>query len=155
MLPFGEGNDRQLIAFVVVDGNLTLRELREHAQAELPAFMVPSRFVVLERIPATEHGKRDKVALGDELARDLQRAARYSPPETECERYLVGLWSELIGLESIGRDEDFFELGGHSLLAFRMHRRLTGDLGLTLKFPVVLRHTVLRDLAAALDASMR
>ncbi|MFE5212393.1 amino acid adenylation domain-containing protein [Streptomyces sp. NPDC056600] len=153
VLPQGEGNDRRLVAFVVLEDGLGVKELRERAQRDLPDFMVPSQFIMQDRIPATAHGKRDLDALREVLDKHLEREASYAGPQTDTERFLTGLWENLLSTERVGRDEDFFGLGGHSLLAFRMHHRINRELGLSLPFPVLLNNTVLKDLAAAIDAS--
>ncbi|MFE5681228.1 non-ribosomal peptide synthetase [Streptomyces erythrochromogenes] len=153
VLPEGEGNDRRLVAFVVLENGLGVKELRERAERDLPDFMVPSQFIKQDEIPATAHGKRDLDALREVLAKHLQREESYTQPQTDTERYLAGLWESLLSTERVGRDEDFFGLGGHSLLAFRTHHRINRELGLSLPFPVLLKNTVLKDLAAAIDAS--
>nr|BAW27670.1 NRPS(A-T) [Streptomyces sp. SoC090715LN-17] len=153
VLPQGEGNDRRLVAFVVLENGLGVKELRERAERDLPDFMVPSQFIMQDGIPATAHGKRDLDALREVLAKHLEREESYAGPQTDTERFLAGLWESLLSTERVGRDEDFFGLGGHSLLAFRMHHRINRELGLSLPFPVLLNNTVLKDLAAAIDAS--
>jgi amino acid adenylation domain-containing protein len=153
VLPQGEGNDRRLVAFVVLENGLGVKELRERAERDLPDFMVPSQFIMQDRIPATAHGKRDLDALRQVLAKHLAREQSYAGPQTDIERFLAGLWENLLSTERVGRDDDFFDLGGHSLLAFRMHHRINRELGLSLPFPVLLNNTVLKDLAAAIDAS--
>lgn len=46
--------------------------------------------------------------------------ALYTAPDGAAEQAMAALWSELLGVERIGRHDDFFELGGHSLLALRL-----------------------------------
>jgi amino acid adenylation domain-containing protein len=151
VLPDGEGDERWLIAFVALDEGLTIPVLRSWTEAELPDFMVPSRFVTLPEIPANGHGKRDSVVLQHLLAEHRRRSAGYAAPSTDTERYLADLWGELLGIERVGRDEDFFGLGGHSMQAFRMYRRIGRDLGVDLEFPVVIDAPVLSKLAQAID----
>ncbi|MFF2076326.1 non-ribosomal peptide synthetase [Kitasatospora sp. NPDC058162] len=153
VLPAGEGNDRRLVAFVVLDDGLGVKELRERAERDLPDFMVPSQFITQDRVPATAHGKRDLDALRAVLAKHQAREEAYAGPQTETEQYLVGLWESLLGTERVSRDEDFFGLGGHSLLAFRMNHRINRELGVSLGYPVLLDNTVLKNLAAAIDAT--
>ncbi|MFF3672952.1 non-ribosomal peptide synthetase [Streptomyces sp. NPDC002120] len=153
VLANGEGDDRHLIAFVVLDGTLAPKELRAFAEAELPDFMVPSLLVVLEDIPASDHGKRDLDALRELAHRHQERRQRHVAPATETEHLLVTLWEELLTAESIGTGDDFFELGGNSLLAFRLQNRIKRDLGVALEHRVVLRNPVLAALAAAIDAA--
>ncbi|MEU7157610.1 non-ribosomal peptide synthetase [Streptomyces chrestomyceticus] len=153
VLADGEGNDRRLVAFVVLDAALGVEELRARAERDLADFMVPSRFVVQDGIPVTVNGKRDVDALREVLAAQQAGGTAYAEPQSETERYLSGLWGELLNVEQVGRDEDFFGLGGHSLLAFRMHHRINRELNARLAFPTLLDNTVLKDLAAAVDAT--
>jgi amino acid adenylation domain-containing protein len=151
VLASGSGDGRHLVAFVVLDGGLTPRGLREFAESELPDFMVPSHFVTLTEIPANEHGKRDMEALAGLLAEHRARQDAYREPVTATEKALAELWADLLGVERAGREDDFFELGGHSLLAFRLHSRIRRELGVDVPHSVVLRDTKLADLAAAVD----
>ncbi|WP_080503725.1 non-ribosomal peptide synthetase [Renibacterium salmoninarum] len=150
----GEGNDRRLVAFVVLEGDISVKELRQRAELHLPDFMVPSQFIVQDHMPATAHGKRDVAALREILAQERKPEASQYEPTTETERYLTELWAELLNVEGIGCDEDFFALGGHSLLAFRMHRRVTRDLACRVSFADLLASSVLRDQAQVIDSML-
>ena len=151
VLPDGDGEDRRLVAVVVLDAGLSVRELRDRVAAELPDFMVPSGFLSVREMPVNAHGKRDVEALRELLGEQRRRREEHVPPATDTERYLARLWAELLDVEDIGANEDFFALGGHSLQAFRAYRRIGRDLGVTLQFPTLLDNTVLRDLAAVID----
>ncbi|MFI6347345.1 amino acid adenylation domain-containing protein [Streptomyces sp. NPDC050560] len=153
VLPSGEGSDRHLVAFVVLDGPLPLKELRAHAEAELPDFMVPGHFVTLPEIPASDHGKRDLGQLRELLDKHRERQRGHTAPATETERHLAGVWESLLGAENIGGNDDFFQLGGHSLLALRMQSRVKRDLGVALEYRTVLANPVLSALAAEIDAA--
>ncbi|MFF2039441.1 non-ribosomal peptide synthetase [Kitasatospora sp. NPDC058170] len=154
VLPAGQGDDRRLVAFVVLDDPRALRSLRGFAEAELPDFMVPSGFVALPEIPANEHGKRDLEALHELLDRHHRRQESYRAPGSGTERYLAELWGELLAVEDIGLADDFFALGGHSILAFRMQTRIRRDRGVRLDFSTIMRSPVLGDLAAAIDSAI-
>ncbi|NUP30472.1 MAG: non-ribosomal peptide synthetase [Streptomycetaceae bacterium] len=147
----GEGGDRRLVAFTVPDGDLLIRDLRDYAEAQLPHFMAPSHYVVVPGIPGNDNGKRDIGSLLGLLREHEQRHERFVPPATDSERYLAGLWEGMLAVERIGAGDDFFELGGHSLMAFRVQSRVKRDLGVALGQKVVLRNSVLSDLAAAID----
>ena len=117
--------DKRLVAYVVIDSLSEVedhvRVLREHLQQQLPEYMLPSAFVVLDELPLTSNGKIDRKSLpapeGDAYAQE-----EYVAPETETEEVLVGIWSDLLGLEAgeISTRANFFALGGHSLLATRL-----------------------------------
>jgi hypothetical protein len=148
VLPAGEGQDRQLVAFVVADDAVDLRQLRATAARELPDYLVPSTFIVLTEIPANDNGKRDWGRLAARFAEHRRRRDGHVEPTTDDERYLVSLWEELLTVEQVGVTDDFFALGGHSLLAFRAQRRIKQDLRVTVDFAELLDHPRLGDLAA-------
>jgi amino acid adenylation domain-containing protein len=97
--------------------------LAEHARAALPAHLVPSAFVEVERLPLTPNGKLDWRALPEpdpNAARDRPAA----PPRDAHDRRAVEAWREVLGLDDVGIDDDFFASGGDSFLAMRLARRL-------------------------------
>ncbi|WP_435592012.1 MupA/Atu3671 family FMN-dependent luciferase-like monooxygenase [Nocardia sp. bgisy118] len=130
--PRGHSGDVSLVAFVVgaPDTAPDVAELRERLRATLPDYMVPSRIVLLDRLPLTVNGKIDRGELM-ERAGELDRAeVAYIPPKDEIEVALHAMWVELLDIDRIGTQENFFEIGGHSLLAATLHARITSaDLG--------------------------
>lgn len=153
VLPQGGGQDRRLVAFVVLGAELTVPELRKHAEAVLPDYQVPAEFVVVPEIPATAHGKRDTEALLSLLADRERQREDYVEPRTPTERYLAELWEVLLGMERVSATDDFLALGGNSMLAFRMSRRIARDLAPDMDMENVLANSVLSELAAAIDTA--
>ncbi|MEU4180896.1 non-ribosomal peptide synthetase [Streptomyces sp. NPDC026589] len=148
VLVAGEGGDRYLVALVVSDSAISLRDLRKHAEALLPEFMVPSSLIRVSEIPATIHGKRDLEQLGRLAEEHRRRSVGHVPPRDAEEHYLAGVWRDLLVVERIGATDDFFELGGNSLLSFRLLRRVAKDLGVTLSSRDVLTTSRLEALAS-------
>jgi len=143
----GRGQDRHLTALVLPHGRPSLRALREYAGEHLPDFMVPASFVAIDDVPVDAHGKRDLAALHaltDEHARG--RGPRVAPRDA-AERFLVGLWDELLAADQISVTDDFFALGGNSLLAFRAQRRIERELGVHVDQREILTHSELAALA--------
>ncbi|MGP9687512.1 phosphopantetheine-binding protein, partial [Halomonas sp. AOP25-F1-15] len=71
--------------------------------------------------PLTPNGKVDRQALPTP---DLASNSHYEPPQGEVEEALAEIWSEILGIELVGRHDNFFELGGHSLLALKVQARV-------------------------------
>jgi len=92
--------------------------LKEHLLAELPDYMIPSFFVVIDRLPLSPTGKVDTKAL-PEPGTGSASPGSYAPPANDIEKKLVDIWSEILGIDSqrIGVLDNFFQLGGHSLNA--------------------------------------
>ena len=122
-------------------GAAAVESLRESLAASLPDYMVPAAFVQLDALPLTTNGKLDRRAL-PRPGQDAFARQAYAAPEGDVERSIAGLWTELLGVEQVGRHDNFFELGGHSLLAVtlveRMRQRgLQGDVRALFTAPTV------------------
>jgi amino acid adenylation domain-containing protein/FkbM family methyltransferase len=105
-------------------------ELRDQLRERLPDYMMPSSFVLLDRMPLNPSGKVDGKALPDPAtvrAWDLVR--RYAGPRSELERYLAGLWAEVLKRDHVGIHDRFFEAGGDSLLGAALINRVQARLG--------------------------
>jgi len=150
----GGPGEKRLVAYVVprttscTDGPLKAETLRARLKDVLPDYMVPSAFVILERMPLTPNGKLDRRALpAPEI--DAYTSRQYEPPQGEVEEILAGIWQTLLQVQRVGRQDNFFELGGHSLLIVQMMERLR-RLGLMGDIRRVFDSATLADLASAL-----
>ncbi|MFD7683227.1 amino acid adenylation domain-containing protein [Streptomyces sp. NPDC060187] len=121
--------DPRLVAYVVADPPVEARVLRAHLQRDLPDYMVPAAFVPLDSIPLTPNGKTDRRALPAPASDRPELGAAYTAPRTETERTVAAVWAEVLGIDTVGADDDFFALGGHSLLATQVVSRLRRRLG--------------------------
>ncbi|HEX2092852.1 MAG TPA: phosphopantetheine-binding protein, partial [Longimicrobiaceae bacterium] len=97
--------------------------LRTYLLERVPEYMVPAAYVALERLPLTLNGKVDRKALPAPGEEAFARGG-YEAPEGETEETLAALWSEILGVERVGRHDHFFRLGGHSILAVRLIERM-------------------------------
>lgn len=118
--------DKRLVAYLVCDPQRqpNAAQLREHAAARLPDYMVPAAFVWLERLPLTAHGKIDRAALPEPPAQRPDLASPYVAPRTEAERVIAAAWCAVLNLERVGLDDNFYELGGDSLSLVTLVSRL-------------------------------
>ncbi|GAA6619991.1 amino acid adenylation domain-containing protein [Scytonema sp. NUACC26] len=111
--------DKRLVAYVVLhsDANaLNSNQLRGFLTERLPKHMVPSAFVILDKMPLYPNGKVNRGALPAPDASHFSDRNNYVPPRTPTEEVLAEIWSQLLGIEQVSIYDNFFELGGHSLL---------------------------------------
>jgi amino acid adenylation domain-containing protein len=141
--------DKRLVAYLLADGDIDQAALRAALQAELPEHMVPAAFVALPSFPLSPNGKLDRKALPAPDAAAVTRR-EYEAPQGELETALAALWSELLGVERVGRHDHFFELGGHSLLAVQMLGRVQHAMGIEASLRNLFGQPQLAAFAAAL-----
>ncbi len=111
----GEENP-QLLAYVklAIEGKEILdKALRQYLSQQLPAYMVPTGYQVLEAFPLTPNGKVDRQA----LPAIASPSTATQPPEGPTEKLVAGIWADVLGTDNVNLNDNFFELGGHSLLA--------------------------------------
>ncbi|QQP99598.1 non-ribosomal peptide synthetase [Lysobacter enzymogenes] len=121
VLVAGEAKQKQLRAFVVLhDGACGDGEsIRAGLVDRLPSYLVPAHIAVVASLPVTANGKLDRAALLALAEPAADVGVAYVAPRTELERSIVAIWKEVLGVETIGVDDDFFSLGGQSFTALR------------------------------------
>ncbi|WP_406278240.1 amino acid adenylation domain-containing protein [Embleya sp. NBC_00896] len=145
--------DKRLVAYTVTTGagTVTTGELRTHLRQHLPDYMIPAVFVTLDQLPLTPNGKVDHKALPAPDGHRPDLDATYTAPRTPVEQAIAAIWSDVLGIDTIGIHDNFFELGGQSINAVRVASRISGA-GWTVSLQQIMRHTTVADLAAAIVA---
>jgi amino acid adenylation domain-containing protein/non-ribosomal peptide synthase protein (TIGR01720 family) len=108
----------RLVAYLT-GAAIHVEQVRHQLAARLPEHLVPSAFVVLDRMPTTPNGKLDRKALP---APDF--AVGDTDPRTEREVLIAGQVAQVLGLDRVGVHDDFFALGGDSIVAMQLVSRL-------------------------------
>jgi amino acid adenylation domain-containing protein len=124
--------DPRIVAYVVPKAGrapAVVEGARTEARRALPTYMVPTDFVLLERLPLTANGKLDYAALPELAAASRRTDVPYVEPRSEIERKIAQIWREELQVAHFGIQDNFFDLGGHSLLMARVHARLCATFG--------------------------
>lgn len=124
-------------------------QLREFLKESVPDYMVPSRYVVLPQLPMTPNRKIDRNALPFADVTGLAR--NFRKPESDFERRLAAIWADILGIKTVGANDNFFDLGGHSLLVAKLLRRIEMEFGISLSMAAVFYAPRLDQLAAHLQ----
>ncbi|HST59371.1 MAG TPA: amino acid adenylation domain-containing protein [Longimicrobium sp.] len=141
--------DRRMVAYVVPGpAGADARILREHLLRDLPEYMVPDAFVLLDRLPQTSTGKLDRRTLP--VPAYGRGEAVPDEPRDALEVELIGMWEALLGVEGIGPGQSFFELGGNSLLALRLFAQVNRRMQCELPLATLFAGATVRRMAEAI-----
>ncbi len=124
--------ERRLVAYVASEQGPEQDELRRRVAEWVPEVMVPSAFVVLDSFPLTPSGKVDRGSLPAPEEAQAADARAYVAPRTPTEEAVAAIWTDVLGLEQVGVEDDFFALGGHSLLATQIVAQIRSDFSVDL-----------------------
>ena len=147
-----DGPSPQLLAYVVsADGEpVSPSLLREALLARLPAYMIPSAWMVLPSLPLTDSGKVDRRALP--LPEAPSGGADHAAPDTPVEHLLAAVWAEVLQVETVGRHDNFFALGGDSILSIQVCARAR-KAGVRITPRLLFQHQTVATLATVADTS--
>ncbi|RPF24829.1 non-ribosomal peptide synthetase [Streptomyces sp. TLI_185] len=126
-----------------------LAELTGYLRGRLPDYMVPTAVVPLSEIPLTPNGKLNRRALPSDHASTVGSRE----PRNPHEQTLCAIFAELLGMSSVGIDDDFFALGGHSLLATRLSARIRGHFDIDVPLRTIIQYPTVGQLAALMLAN--
>ncbi|SEC17951.1 amino acid adenylation domain-containing protein [Tenacibaculum sp. MAR_2009_124] len=145
-----KNNIHSLVAYVVLNDELTKETVQEKLKKKLPEYMIPSIWIELKTMPITSNGKVNKKALPipEEV---LVSSSTYKAARNEFETKLVSIWQELLSIDKIGIHDNFFELGGHSLLATRLVSQIRTKLDLELTIKEVFEHRTIAEISTLIN----
>jgi non-ribosomal peptide synthase protein (TIGR01720 family) len=141
-------SNKRLVAYVVPKQSPapSMQELHHFLKQQLPEYMVPSAFVLLDALPLTPNGKVDRRALPAPDTTRPELAGAYVAPRTSVEELLAGFWADVLGLEKVGIHDNFFEVGGDSILSIQIIARAK-QAGLALTPKQLFQHQTIAELA--------
>ena len=147
-------NGRQfIVAYLTITNHISTNKLREFLKSLLPRYMIPSYFVVLDKIPYLNNGKVNKKALPKvDITYKKDKKTEYVAPRGNLELQLVSAFQNILAISPIGIDDNFFELGGDSLLAINLQVELM-KLKINVTYPEIFGNPTVRELALRISTA--
>jgi len=148
--------DKQLVAYIVPlqEPAPAISDLRRLLKQQLPEYMMPSAFVVLEALPITPNGKVDRRALpAPDLRKELEES--FAAPQTPIEEMLASIWGNLLSIDSVGVNDNFFTLGGHSLLATQVISRVRDTISIELPLRSLFEAPTIAEFASRVEIALK
>jgi amino acid adenylation domain-containing protein/thioester reductase-like protein len=127
------------------------KSLRLYLKHKLPEYMLPSAVVLIRTFPLTPSGKINRHALEPEQVMKYQMPSLFGINNTLLEEELTDIWSDILGVKRIDRDDDFFELGGHSLLLTQLLSKTKAQLSITLPLEIFFESPTIAGMAEAIQ----
>jgi amino acid adenylation domain-containing protein/thioester reductase-like protein len=143
-----------LVAYVV-QSQKPASNLQGFLREQLPSYMVPTAFVLLETLPLTPNGKIDRRALPAPDIKQSEREGFFVAPRSPIEEVLAGIWGQVLGIEQVGIYNNFFELGGHSLLATQVISRLRQAFQVELPLRCLFESPTVAGLAEHIETTLK
>lgn len=147
---------KRIVAYVVPNkedpaaggaGEISTRTLRAYLSGAFPDYMIPSVFVLMDKLPLTRNGKVNRRALPAPDLTVAEPDEQFVAPEPGVETLLADIWAAVLGQERVSREANFFELGGHSLLAMQAVGRIQETFEIEFPLRHVFGAATLADLA--------
>ena len=147
------GTKLSMIAYVVANAPIDEPHLIGNLRRHLAPELVPSHIIQLEELPVTANGKVATDRLPKpEASKSPHLTDVQALPQTDTEKHLAQIFSEVIGLETVDVEQNFYDLGGDSISAIQI-AMLGNEQGLALRPNSVFEFQTIRSLAAALGAT--
>ncbi|RQP21149.1 amino acid adenylation domain-containing protein, partial [Piscinibacter terrae] len=137
---------KQLVAYVVAEGEADALVLRAALARTLPDYMVPAQLVMMDALPLTANGKVDR----HRLPSVQQQTAVYEAPRTTTESTLASIWGEVLRCDAVGIHDNFFALGGDSIRSITILTRAKAA-GLPFAVVELFREQTIANLARLID----
>ncbi|MDJ0903964.1 MAG: amino acid adenylation domain-containing protein, partial [Xenococcus sp. MO_188.B8] len=147
--------DHYLVAYIVPQQqeNFQQKQLQNYLRQQLPHYMMPSNFVILEQLPLTTSGKVDRRILAEQDISQETASEAIVNPRDNIELELVQIWEQVLNHRPINITDNFFDLGGHSLLAVRLMALIEERFGSELPLATLFENGTIEDIAMILRSS--
>ncbi|MGC2442180.1 amino acid adenylation domain-containing protein [Candidatus Binatus sp.] len=126
----------------------TAAAMRAFLGESMPVYMIPTRFVLLDRIALTPNSKVDRAQLPSLDESHSHTAQQYLEPRDDIERRLQTIWEQVLNIRPIGVRHEFFDLGGHSLNAAKVLSKIAREFNCRIPLAAMFPAPTIESLAA-------
>ncbi|SHG21512.1 amino acid adenylation domain-containing protein [Flavobacterium segetis] len=143
-----------LVAFLVLNYKNTkqieqIRQWRNYLSSQLPNFMVPHEFHILDKMPTTLNDKIDRKKLLDYKS-VLKIEENFTAPRSSEEKLVAEIWQESLKKERIDIFSNFFEMGGHSIMAVNVMMKIEKKTGIRIPLSTLFQYSTIEKFAKLL-----
>lgn len=144
--------EQEILVAYIVCRNVDVMELKQWLEGRLPFFMVPEQYICIEEMPVTSNGKINYAKLPEPSMKRNIVSTTYENLQTNDEKAMAKIWTEILNISPIGRKDSFLELGGDSLTAIQVITRIKDKFKVSLSYTDFLRAKTLEEVCILIEA---
>ncbi|WP_432403808.1 amino acid adenylation domain-containing protein [Wukongibacter sp. M2B1] len=141
----GDNSKNQYLCAYLVGEEIDVQSIKSSLKKKLPSYMVPTAYMILDKIPLTPNGKIDRKTLGS--IKEPERNRKRIPPRNLHDSIIAEIWSEVLKLDEIYIYDDFFEIGGNSITIIQVASRIKEELGVEISMADLMVYTTILELS--------
>lgn len=145
------GEDLAAAVVIAPESGLTESTIRAFAFERLADYKVPSQVLIVDSIPKGATGKLKRIGLAELLGKQLDR--HYVAPRNDLEQTIADVFSEVLGLDRIGINDNFFTIGGDSIRGTQVIGRLQASMHVDLPIVTLFHKPTVVELSEYIGAS--
>jgi amino acid adenylation domain-containing protein len=154
LAPTYENGDRYLCGYITAAREFLVSELKEYLVDRIPGYMIPSDFVLLEKMPLSKTGKVDRKQLNS-LGKKLSTGVQHVAPKSDIQVVIAEIWKKVLKLDKVGIYDNFFDLGGTSIDMIHLNSELKEKFNRDITIVALYRYTTIDALSRFLDDDNR
>ena len=129
---------------------VTEAELQQFVASQLSDFKVPRRVLFVDQIPKSASGKPQRLGLAEKCG---ALPEQFLAPRNRVEKTLAAIWSQVLGIERIGVQDNFFALGGDSLRATQVIARVRATMQAEVTYLIFFEAPTVAGLAQCIEGA--
>ncbi len=141
---------KRLVGYIIPVNEITTEDLigkcRVACKISLPNHIQISQIILLDKFPLLPNGKVNRLKLLAEIPEERASIGVYAEPKGSLEIQLSRIWSALLGVKKVGREDNFFDLGGNSLSAMQLISRIQDFKNIEIPLKFIFENPKLKDL---------
>ncbi|KZN47812.1 non-ribosomal peptide synthetase [Pseudoalteromonas luteoviolacea] len=146
-----ENGQKELLAYVVSEQSKAVKKVSQFLEHKLPSFMLPAAYIQLDALPLTPSGKLDRRNLPLPTSADYKALSSFEPVETTLEQSVLEIWTKVLKVESIGRNDPFNIVGGNSLKLLQVNNIIKEKYLITISINDFYKTPTIAAMAALLE----
>jgi tyrocidine synthetase-3 len=143
----------KIVAYFVADSKIEETKIKEFLKERLPSAAIPSMYIQLEHFEKNPNGKIDRASLPEPIAFDASPGfrVRNGTAQSQLENELIAIWQSILGIHTIGINDNFFEIGGDSLSVVNLQTALETELKLQVSVVDLFQFPTIQQIANHLN----